>query len=44
MYTSETTICDNVLRSGIDYVYAKSKLGDQDAISNLLNENENERM
>ena len=38
VYTSETTICDNVLRSGIDYVYAKSKLGDQDAISQLLNE------
>ena len=38
VYTSETTICNNVLRSGIDYVYAKSKLGNQDAISNLLNE------
>ena len=38
VYTSETTICDNVLRSGIDYVYANSKLGDQDAISQLLNE------
>ena len=42
MYTSETTICDNVLRSGIDYVYAKTKLGDQDAISQLLNEKTND--
>ena len=38
MYTSETAICNNVLRSGIDYVYASFKLGNQSTISQQLND------
>ena len=39
MYKSQTAICEGVVRPGIDYVYARSKLGDQRTIAQLLNEN-----
>ena len=32
-----TKICDDVLRLNLDYVYAKSSLGDQKTIARLLN-------
>ena len=38
LYTSNTTVCDYMLNSGIDYVYASFKLGSQTTISHLLNE------
>ena len=38
MYTSETDICDGVLRPGIDFVYARSRLGDQYFIAGLINQ------
>ena len=42
VYISEATICDDVLRPGIDFVYARSKLGHQSTISQLLNEKIND--
>ena len=39
MYKSETAVCEGVVRLGIDHVYARSRLGDQNTISQLLNEN-----
>ena len=38
MYTSQTDICDGVLRPGIDFVYARSRLGNQDSIVQILNQ------
>ena len=39
MYKSESVVCDGVLRLGIDHVYARSRLGDQNTIAQLLNNN-----
>ncbi|CAI8040127.1 Neurotrypsin, partial [Geodia barretti] len=39
VYKSETAICEGVVRLGIDHVYARSRLGDQNTIAQLLNEN-----
>ena len=38
VYTSETGVCDGIMRLGIDYVYASSKLGNQSTVAGLLNE------
>ena len=38
VYKSETAICDGVLRLGIDHVYTRSWLGDQNTVSQLLND------
>ena len=37
MYKWETAVCDSVVRPGIDSVYARSKLGNQRTIAQLLN-------
>ncbi|CAI8055169.1 Scavenger receptor cysteine-rich domain superfamily protein, partial [Geodia barretti] len=39
VYKSETGVCDDVVRPGIDYVYASYRLGDQSTIAQLLNKN-----
>ena len=36
-YETNTKICGDVLRLNVDYVYAKSSLGDQKTIARLLN-------
>ena len=38
LYTSETAVCNDVLIPGIDYVFARSTLGDQSTISKILND------
>ena len=38
IYKSETLVCNDVLALGIDYVYARSTLGDQLMISQFLND------
>ena len=38
MYKSKATTCENVVRLGIDYVYARSSLGNQSMIASLLND------
>ena len=38
-YTSQSTVCDGVVKPGTDYVYAASRLGDQRTIAQVLNEN-----
>ena len=37
MYKSETEVCADVVRLDIDHVYARSRLGDQNTIAQLLN-------
>ena len=39
LYTSDTTICEGVVRPGIDCVYVASRLGNQSTIAQLLNKN-----
>ena len=39
MYTSQTDVCEGVVRLDIDYVYARSRLGTQSTIARMLNEN-----
>ena len=39
VYKSKTGVCDGVVRLGIDHVYARSKLGDQSTIAQLINDN-----
>ncbi|CAI8031474.1 Deleted in malignant brain tumors 1 protein, partial [Geodia barretti] len=38
VYKWETAVCEGVVRRGIDSVYARSRLGDQSTIAQLLNE------
>ena len=39
MYKSRTAVCDGVVRLGIDHVFARSRLGDQNTITQLINKN-----
>ena len=39
MYQSRATICDGVVRPGVDYVYVSSRMGGQEAIAEHLNNN-----
>ena len=39
MYTSVTSVCADVLRLGIDYIYISSRLGPQNSVSATLNKN-----
>ena len=42
MYKSEIAICDGVLRLDVDHVYARSSIGNQSTITQLLNQNFNQ--
>ena len=39
MYTADTSVCSGSVKRGIDYVYARSRLGNQSTIAQLLNKN-----
>ena len=39
MYTARTEACEGVIRLGIDHVYARSRLGNQSTIAQMLDEN-----